>query len=174
MNFQRPDDMTRLDPRRPTAAETRRWRRQGLWRNLVLWRVATLVSLLAAIGAIAAATIHPTPEPPALVAASLGPVDMLEPYIVSVDTRLGVLHAPGQPAPDPTRIAELWLQFDGEPPIEVGQLDPSRPLRFRLPDAVRKRLDEGPEVFVTLERRDGRAHKAPESAVVARGTINPL
>jgi anti-sigma-K factor RskA len=174
MNFQRPDDMTRLDPRRPTAAEARQWRRQGMWRSVALWRAATAVSLLVAIGAIAATTINPTPEPPALVAASLGPVDLLEPYIVSVDTKLGVLHAPGQPAPDPTRIAELWLQFDGEPPIALGMLDPSRPLRVRLHDKVRKRLDEGPMVFVTLEKLDGRRHETPESAVVARGTIGPL
>jgi anti-sigma-K factor RskA len=174
MNFQRPDDYSRLDPRRPTAAETARWRRQGLWRNLILWRTIAILSLVVAIAAVAALELRPAPEPPEQLVASLGPPELLEPYVVSVDTKLGVLNAPGQPAPDPTRMAELWMQFDGEAPIPLGMLDASRPLRLRLPKAVFKRLDEGPTVFVTLEKLDGRVHKTPESGIVAQGTINPL
>jgi anti-sigma-K factor RskA len=174
MNFQRPDDHTRLDPRRPTAAETARWRRQSLWRNLILWRVIALISLLAAIAAVAALELRPAAEPPEQLVASLGPPDLIDPYVVTVEPKLGILRAPGQPAPDPTRIAALWLQFHGEAPIHLGMLDPSRPVRVRLPDAALKRLDESPEVFVTLEKLDGRQHATPESPVVARGTINPL
>jgi len=161
----------------PTVHETRRWRRQGLWRNLLFWRVATTLALIVAALAIAANWLSPPPSAVingATFAASLGPPELIEPYIVTVDAEQGVLRAPGQPAPDPTRSAQLWLVFAGERPHAVALLNPSRPLKVVLPPEVLRRVVEGVGVVVTLEPLGGSTTGTPTGLVVAKGTITVL
>ena len=137
----------------PASQESRRWERQTLWRNLGFWRGATVASLALAAASLVLVLLPPKQpaRAPVTLAASLAPPDAPEPYIVTVDAKTGLVTAPGQPAPDPTRSAELWLIPEGEKPRSLGLLDPSRPHEVKLSPDLARRAVEGAVIAVTLE-----------------------
>ena len=160
----------------PALEDARRWRRQGLWRSLGFWRGATAAALALAAASLAFALLQPKQpaRTPVTLAASLAAPDAPEPYIVTVDVKTAMLAAPGQPAPDPTRSAELWLYPDGEKPRALGLLDPSRPLEVKLSPDVLRLAEDGAVIAVTLEPKGGSPTGAPSGPVVARGTLMSL
>lgn len=157
----------------PTPEEIGRWKRQSLWRSLTLWRCATALALILAAACGGALIARPAAGPPAstILVASLGPPDLMEPYIVTFDIGTGRLTAPGQPAPDPTKSAQLWITPEGGPAQSIALLDPSRPLRMEVPRALARKLAEGVDVTVTLEPLGGSTTGAPSGPVVATGTL---
>ena len=160
----------------PASQEARRWERQGLWRNLNFWRGATAASLALAAASLVLVLLPPKPRtaPAEMLAASLAAPDAPEPYIVTYDAKRGVVTAPGQPAPDPTRSAELWLIPEGEKPRSLGILDPSRPHTVTLPADLAKRAVEGAVIAVTLEPMGGSSSGNPTGPVIAKGMLMAL
>lgn len=181
MSEQRPipseGDQDAFEARNGSATEdARRWRRQGLWRSLAFWRGATAASLALAAGSLAFTFLQPgqAARAPVTLAASLAPPDAPEPYIVTVDAKTGLVTAPGQPAPDPTRSAELWLISEGEKPRSLGLLDASRPHEVKLSPDLARRATEGAVIAVTLEPLGGSPTGAPTGPIIAKGTLASL
>ncbi|MEO6378398.1 MAG: anti-sigma factor [Caulobacteraceae bacterium] len=160
----------------PASQEAKRWERQTLWRNLGFWRGATAASLALAAASLVLVLLPPKQptRAPITLAASLAPPDAPEPYIVTVDAKTGVVTAPGQPAPDPTRSAELWLIPEGEKPRSLGVLDPSRPHEVKLSPELARRAVEGAVIAVTLEPLGGSPTGDPTGPVIAKGTLASL
>ena len=159
----------------------------GFWQSLRFWRAATVLSSLVAIAAVGflvqrSATLMPPPvaqQRPELAAKPVTPLahdDGTPGWLASVDAARGtVLMVPVPQAPDPQgRVPELWLIPAGKAPVSLGAVSITRSHTVAVPEGARAALVAGSTLAITLEPTVGIPHAAPSSAVIAKGTIQPV
>ena len=159
----------------------------GFWQSLGFWRTATALSTVVAIAAIVFAVERFSPpasqpvaqqqtEPAAKPVTPLDHDDGTPGWLASVDAARGtVLMVPVPSAPDPQgRVPELWLIPAGKAPVSLGAVSISRSHTVAVPAGARAALVAGSTLAITLESAAGIPHAAPTSAVIAKGTIQPL
>jgi anti-sigma-K factor RskA len=149
--------------------------RVNFWESLRLWRVATVVSLLIAIGAIVW-TVQPARQQPAINSVTaLAHDDGTPGWLASVDSAHGtVLVVPVPTAPDVQgRVPELWLIPAGKAPRSLGRVWIDKTDTVRVPADVRAALVAGSVLAVSLEPASGIPHAAPTGPIVAKGAIQP-
>jgi anti-sigma-K factor RskA len=159
----------------------------GFWQSLGFWRTATLLSIVVAIAAIAFAlerfsTFGPEPVAQQQTESGARPVTPLDHddgtpgWLASVDAARGtVLMVPIPSAPDPQgRVPELWLIPAGKAPVSLGAVSITRSHTVTVPASARAALVAGSTLAITLESAAGIPHAAPTSAVIAKGTIQPV
>ena len=160
----------------------------SIWQSLGFWRVATTLSTLVAVAAIAwtlqiVRTPAPPPvareQPPAAAEAGAKPVTPLDHddgtpgWLASVDLTHGtVLMVPVPAAPDPQgRVTELWLIPAGKAPRSLGLVSIDKSNTVTVPEDVRAALVAGSVLAVTLESAVGVPHAAPTGPIIAKGAI---
>ncbi len=159
----------------------------GFWQSLGFWRAATVLSTVVAVAAIVFAverysTLAPQPvaqqqpEPGAKPVTPLDHDDGTPGWLASVDAARGtVLMVPVPSAPDPQgRVPELWLIPAGKAPVSLGAVSITRSHTVAVPVGARAALVAGSTLAITLESAAGIPHAAPTSAVIAKGTIQPV
>jgi anti-sigma-K factor RskA len=160
----------------------------GFWQRLGVWRAATALSTLVAIAAIAFSletstdrapppvARQPLVEPAAKPVTPLAHDDGTPGWLASVDAARGtVLMVPVPSAPDPQgRVPELWLIPAGKAPVSLGAVSITRSHTVAVPQDARSALVAGSTLAITLETAAGIPHAAPSSAIIAKGTIQPL
>ena len=160
----------------------------GFWRSLGFWRAATALSTVVAVAALAFIVGRPVPlapppvanqqqtEPGAKPVTPLAHDDGTPGWLASVDAARGtVLMVPVPQAPDPQgRVAELWLIPAGKAPVSLGAVSITRSHTVAVPQSARAALVAGSTLAITLEPAAGIPHAAPSSAVIAKGTIQPV
>jgi anti-sigma-K factor RskA len=157
----------------------------GFWQRLSFWRSATVLSCVVALAAVAVTverslnpatqTIGQT-EPGAKPVTPLQHDDGTPGWLASVDaTRGTVLMVPVPSAPDALgRVPELWLIPAGKAPVSLGAVSINRSHTVTVPEGARAALVAGSILAITLEPAAGIPHAAPSSAVIAKGTIQPV
>jgi anti-sigma-K factor RskA len=158
----------------------------GFWQRLSFWRGATLLSCVLALAAVVFTmerSFNPAPQPIAgQVEPSAKPVTPLQHddgtpgWLASVDAVRGtVLMVPVPSAPDSQgRVPELWLIPAGKAPVSLGAVSINRSHTVTVPQGARAALVAGSTLAITLEPAAGIPHAAPSSAVIAKGTIQPV
>jgi anti-sigma-K factor RskA len=158
----------------------------GFWQSLGFWRAATVLSTVVAIVAIAftversltpaSQPVAQQAEPGAKPVTPLTHDDGTPGWLASVDAARGtVLMVPVPSTPDAQgRVPELWLIPAGKAPVSLGAVSISRSHTVTVPQDARGALVAGSILAITLEPAAGIPHAAPSSAVIAKGTIQPL
>ena len=151
------------------------WRqaRGSLWESLRLWRAATVVSLLIAIGAFVWMGLLPRNQPVANSVTQLAHDDGTPGWLASVDPAQGtVLVVPVPTAPDAQgRVPELWLIPAGKAPRSLGRVWIDKSDTVHVPADVRVALVAGSVLAVSLEPASGIPHAAPTGPIVAKGVL---
>jgi anti-sigma-K factor RskA len=172
-----PQICQRLGWQIPPAARAR-W-----WQSLALWRTATVLAALAALGLWLLRPLAPPPVaalPPAgAETAATQPVTTLAHddgspgWLASVDRARGtVLMVPVPGTPDlHGRVAELWIIPAGQAPRSLGAVSVSRAHTVAVPADARAALVPGSVLAITLEPASGVPHAAPTGAIIAKGAI---
>jgi anti-sigma-K factor RskA len=158
----------------------------GFWQRLSFWRGATVLSCVLALAAVAftwersrnpaTQQIAGQAEPGAKPVTPLQHDDGTPGWLASVDTARGtVLMVPVPSAPDSQgRVPELWLIPAGKAPVSLGAVSINRSHTVTVPQSARAALVAGSILAITLEPATGIPHAAPSSAVIAKGTIQPV
>jgi anti-sigma-K factor RskA len=146
----------------------------GFWQSLGFWRVATALSTVVAVAAIAwtLQTAH-IPTPGARPVIPLAHDDGTPGWLASVDSSHGtVLIVPVPSAPDSQgRVTELWLIPAGKAPRSLGLVSINKSYTVTVPEDVRAALVAGSVLAVTLEPATGVPHAAPSGPIIAKGAI---
>jgi anti-sigma-K factor RskA len=151
-----------------------RTQRPGLWQSIVLWRTATVVAVLAAVGIW---LVRPAPRPEAALTravTTLAQANGTPGWLASVDPARGtVLMVPVPRAADAQgRVPELWIIPPGEAPRSLGAVSINRSHTVTVPAEDRMALNEpGAVLAITLEPSAGVPHRAPSGPVIAQGAI---
>jgi anti-sigma-K factor RskA len=158
----------------------------GFWQRLSFWRGATVLSCVLALAAVAFTverSLNPTlqtiigqAEPGAKPVTPLQRDDGTPGWLASVDAARGtVLMVPVPSAPDAQgRVPELWLIPAGKAPVSLGAVSINRSHTVTVPQNARAALVAGSILAITLESAAGIPHAAPSSAVIAKGTLQPV
>jgi anti-sigma-K factor RskA len=173
-----------LDSIEPLQAPSRVWERVcsdlgwreargSFWESLRLWRAATVVSLLIAIGAFVWMGQFPRNQAVANSVTPLAHDDGTPGWLASVDPAQGtVLVVPVPTAPDAQgRVPELWLIPAGKAPRSLGRVWIDKTDTVHVPADVRAALVAGSVLAVSLEPASGIPHAAPTGPIVAKGAI---
>lgn len=172
----------------------------GLLNSVNFWRAATGFAAAAAVAAIFIGRVPQAPvepvAPPVAVEPTPAPqptpqpaeADVAKPvtilandsgnpaWLVSVDPVKGtVLMVPiPQPADGQGRVPELWVIPSGQAPISLGVVSNERSHTVTVPAQLRRELEIGSTLAITLEPSGGAPQGKPTGPVIAKGGILEL
>jgi anti-sigma-K factor RskA len=164
-------DALSLAPARP--ADTRH--RRGLWESLAFWRLlaggAFAAAAACAFVLLKAPTTTELPQSPQMVS-TLADDNGVPGFVAIVDrNKSSMTITPLVSAPTDGRAQELWLIPEGQAPISLGLLDPTRAQIVRIPDQNLADVRSGALFAVTLESPIGAPHPGPAGPVIAKGGV---
>ena len=147
-----------------------------LWQSVVAWRLATALSLAAAIAVafVAFGDVARQDAGQQRYVASLSQPDSDVHYVVVYDPDkgdLGLSHVTG-PRPE-GRDFELWVIDDGQP-RSLGIIPSGSSVHLAIRDAQKQVLDTGEALAISAEPQGGSPTGQPTGPIVAQGSLNAI
>src|SRR4249919_3956222 len=150
---------------------------RGIWQSLAFWRTFAIAST-----ALAAATLAglvylaqvPLLGPPLL--ATLNAESGQASFVAAVNKggdSLTIVPA-ALLSSDQQKAFELWLIPPGDKPHSLGLIDPTKPVRITVPEALLPQVNRDAVLAVSLEPPGGSPTGQPTGPVIANGKLASL
>jgi anti-sigma-K factor RskA len=151
--------------------------RAGLWQSLAFWRSFAIASAgLAAASIVGLIYVAQTPSAGAPLLARLDAESGQASFVAAVDNggnSLTIVPA-ALLSGDQQKAFELWLIPPGDKPHSLGLIDPSRPMRVRVPKDLLTQVNSNAVLAVSLEPPGGSPTGQPTGPVIANGKLASL
>ena len=148
----------------------------GLWNSVALWRGLAIGALLAVAGLalVVAGVVGPAPSGRRFVAelaARNGSIGLTAFY----DVRTGTLRlTPVAAETQAPKSLQLWMINGKKPPVSLGLVPQNGRGEITVPDNMRRAIDAGTVIAVSLEPQGGSPTGAPTGPVLAAGPARSL
>lgn len=147
-----------------------------LWQSVLVWRMATALSLAAAIvvAVIAFGDVTRRDTAEQRYVASLSQAESDVHYVIVYDpdsSDLGLSHVTG-PRPE-GRDFELWV-IDGGEPRSLGVIPSGSSVHLAVRDAMKQALETGEALAISAEPEGGSPTGQPTGPIVAQGSLNAI
>ena len=171
-----PEDLRQALDRRLFATAEARGARPGFWNSLAFWRGFAVASLAAlAIVALLPFALSPGSAPAERLVASLAHDDTDVHYLIVYDARtadIGLSHVAGARAEG--RDFELWVIEGSGPPVSLGVIPDGANVHLQAAEEVRRRIESGAVLAISLEPAGGSPTGQPTGPVVAAGDLKTI
>lgn len=150
---------------------------KGLWDSLAFWRTFAISSAALALASIAGLVyVAQSPREAAPLVASLDEQSGAPGFVAATNPADGTVTI--VPAAllgsGVERAYELWVIPPGGEPHSLGLVDPERPVRVIVPEALRPHVSADATLAITLEPQGGSPTGKPTGPIIANGKLASL